>query len=96
MIKLKVQESKKYEKDGEWFKEIIDHYVPYQLAYQEDYEQRLNSYKIVNNDLSGIKEQLEAFCNPLGIETGEIEEQVIPYPELRNKVNILKGEMLVF
>jgi len=93
-IKLKIPESQKFEKEGEWFKEMINHYIPFQLPYHEDYEVMSNSYKVVNNDLSGFRSQLQAFCNPLGVNTGEIEEEVLPYPELRNKVNILKGEML--
>jgi len=94
MINTKISESKKFEKDGQWFKDFMNHYIPFQLPYHEDYEVMLNSYKVVNNDLSGYREQLEAFCNPLGLSVGEIEETVLPYPELRNKVNILKGEML--
>ena len=93
-LKLKLPESEKFENDGEWFKEMINHYIPFQLPYHEDYEVMSNSYKVVNNDLSGFRAELQQFCNPLGINTGEIEEQVLPYPELRNKVNILKGEML--
>ena len=94
MIKTKLPEKKKFENEGEWFKEFMNYYIPFQLPYHEDYEVMLNSYKVVNNDLSGFKEQLQKFCNPLGVSTGEIEEEVLPYPELRNKVNILKGEML--
>jgi len=93
-IKLKIPESEKFEREGEWFKEMINHYIPFQLPYHEDYEVMSNSYKVVNNDLSGFRAELQQFCNPLGVNTGEIEEQVLPYPELRNKVNILKGEML--
>jgi len=94
MIKTKIPESKKFEKEGQWFKDFINHYIPFQLPYHEDYEVMLNSYKVVNNDLSGFRDMLQKFCNPLGVDTGEIEEEVLPYPELRNKVNILKGEML--
>lgn len=93
MIKTKLSEKDKFKEDGKWFKDFIDAYVPFQLPYKEDYETMLNSYKVVNNDLSGFKDQLNAFCNPSGLLPAQ-EHDILAYPELRNKVNILKGEML--
>jgi hypothetical protein len=42
-------------------------------------------------DLEGFKDKLDKFCNPLGENIGEIEEEMVPYPELHNKINVIKS-----
>lgn len=94
LVKLKVSEREKFEKDGEWFKDYLNRIVPFNVPFNEDYQEMLNCYKIINNDLTPFQGRIKEFCDPMGINVGEVNLTVEPYPELRNKVNILKGEML--
>lgn len=94
MINLKLSEKEKYKNDGQWFKDYLDMTVPNMIPDSEDYESMLSSYKIVNNDLTDFKSKLNQFCNPLGEDLGEVDEEIQPYPELHNAVNILKGEVV--
>jgi hypothetical protein len=94
MIKLKVSEKEKYAKEGEWFKEYLNSTVPQLLPDTEDYQAMLIAYKVVNNDLSGFKELLKKFCNPLADDIGVVDEDIQPYPELHNSINVLKGEIV--
>lgn len=94
LMNLRVPESEKYARDGEWFKSYMRYIVPFANGNIEDYENLKLSYEVANNNLEGFKDKLQQFCNPLGEDIGELEEEVVPYPELHNKINILKGEML--
>lgn len=91
---LKVSEKEKYADDCDWFKRYMNYVIPLQTAVVEDYDMMKMSYEVANNNLSGFKDKVRAFCNPLGEDIGQIEEELVPYPELHNKVNALKGEML--
>lgn len=94
MIKLKVSEKEKYKNEGEWFKEYLNQTIPSLLPDTDDYQAMITAYRIVNNDLSDFKVMLNQFCNPLGTDIGEVDEEIQPYPELHNSVNILKGEVV--
>jgi hypothetical protein len=94
MIKLKNSEKQKYADDGQWFKDYLHHTLPTLLPNSDDYESMLMAYKIVNNDLTDFKAMLKNFCNPLGDDIGEVDEDIQPYPELHNSVNVLKGEIV--
>lgn len=94
MIKLKISEKEKYASDGQWFKDYLDETVPINTVETDDYKAMLTSYRVVNSDLSDFKEMLNKFCNPLGEDFGEIDEEIQPYPELHNAINILKGEVI--
>ena len=94
MIKLKVSEQEKYKNEGEWFKEYLDATIPALFPESDEYKSMLTSYKVLNSDLSDFKDMLKKFCNPLGDEIGEVEEEIQPYPELHNAVNVLKGEVV--
>jgi len=94
MIKLKVSEKEKYKNDGQWFKDYLNEIVPAQIPDNDDYTSMLTCYKVINGDLSDFKSMLKTFCQPLGEDIGEVDEEVQPYPELHNSVNILKGEMI--
>lgn len=94
VFSLKVSESKKYAEDGKWFKDYMSYVIPSEVASVEDYDMMLTAYKVANNDLSGFKDKIQQFCNPLGENIGQIEEELVPYPELYNKINELKGELL--
>lgn len=91
---LKVSEKQKYANDNEWFKAFMRYIVPASTLTVPDYDVMKMSYEIANNDLSAYKDKIEAFCNPLGEDIGQINEDLVPYPELHNKVSALKGEML--
>lgn len=91
---LKVSEKEKYAKDGEWFKQYMRYVVSGTLTEVPDYETMKLSYEVANNNLEGYKKQLLQFTNPLGEKIGEVEEEIVPYPELHNKINVLKGELL--
>ena len=91
---LKVSEKEKYANDGEWFKKYMRYIVSGTLTEVPDYDSMKIAYEVANNNLNGFKKKLDAFCSPLGEKIGEVEEEIVPYPELHNKINILKGELL--
>jgi hypothetical protein len=94
MIKLKISEKEKYNEDGQWFKDYLHATIPTLLPNSDDYNAMITAYKVVNNDLTDFKAMLNRFCNPLGEDIGEVDEEIQPYPELHNAVNILKGEVV--
>lgn len=95
MIKLKVSEKEKFKDDGKWFKDYLNESTPLIIPIDNDYQKMLTNYKIVNNDLSDFKEQFKNFCNPLsdGI-LDQIDEEILPYPEIYNSLSIIKGEVI--
>lgn len=94
MFSLKVSEAEKLANDKQWFKDYIDYILPSSSTVIDDYEEMKVLYEVYNNNLDGFRQQLEDFCNPLGENLGNIEEEILPYPKLHTKVNLLKGEML--
>lgn len=91
---LKISEKEKYANDGEWFKKYMRYIVSGTLTEVPDYESMKLSYEVANNNLEGYKDKIQQFCNPLGESIGEVEEELVPYPELHNKINVLKGELI--
>lgn len=94
VFSLKVSEKEKIHNDFEWYKNYMNYVIPSEASVVEDYDLMKTSYEIANNNLAGFKEKIKLFCNPLGEDIGQINEDLVPYPELHNKVNALKGEML--
>lgn len=94
VFSLKVSEKEKTKDDNQWFKNYMNYVIPSESATVEDYDMMLTSYQIANNDLSGFKDKIQEFCNPLGEDIGQINDELVPYPELYNKISALKGEML--
>lgn len=94
MIKLKIPEKEKYKDDGQWFKDYLHETIPSLLPNSDDYQAMITAYKVVNNDLTDFKGMMSRFCNPLGDDIGEVDEEIQPYPELHNSVNVLKGEIV--
>ena len=94
MIKLKISEKEKYKDDGQWFKDYLHMTIPTLLPDSDDYQSMITAYKVVNHDLTNFKDLINRFCNPLGEDIGEVDEEIQPYPELHNAVNILKGEVI--
>lgn len=94
MFSLRVSEKEKYANDCQWFKDYVEYILPVNTAVVDDYDNMKVLYEVYNNNLDGFRNQLEDFCNPLGENLGNIEEELLPYPKLHTKVNLLKGEML--
>lgn len=91
---LKVSEQEKYEDDHAWFKNYVNYIVPSTATLIEDYKELKTNYELLNNNLSAFENELRAFCNPLGEDVGQLEEKIIPFEKLNNKVNVLLGELL--
>lgn len=94
MIKRKISEKEKYSNNGQWFKDMINHFCPYSMQLTDDFDTMKVAYEVVNNDLTSFKERLKQFCNPLGDGIEVADYEIEPFPELHNSVNILKGEMI--
>jgi hypothetical protein len=91
---LKVSEDVKYENDNQWFKDYVDYVAPATSSSIEDYKELKTNYEVLNNNLEAFEKELHAFCNPMGESIGQIEEKIIPFEKLNNKVNVLLGELL--
>lgn len=94
VFNLKIPESKKYENEGQWFKDYAEFVMPSYTTVIDDYRELKLAYDVYNDNLEGYKEVLDKFCNPLGENAGQIGEEIIPYPKLHNKINVLKGELI--
>ena len=89
VIKLKVSDKAKTE---EWYKEIGNYYIPpMQNISVEDYDEMKKIYELMNNDLSSYTNELKKFCNPL---EDELEDELLPYNKLKNKEEVLLGDLL--
>lgn len=97
IFRLKISEKQKYARDGEWFKQYTDYLIPYETTVVDDYETMKLSYDLLNNNLLGFKRDLDKFCNPFGEEEQLSlyqQEEILPYNQIHNKVNIQAGELL--
>ena len=97
IFKLKVPESTKYEKDGQWFKDYVDYLIPYDTTVVSEYSELKMAYDILNNNLDEFREEIEKYRSPLGEEllSGDINrEQILPFNKIPDKANIYTGELL--
>lgn len=94
LINLKASEKEKFKDDGEWFKKYMKYIIPFGGHHVPDYEKMSAAYKAVNMDLSSFKKQMDLFCNPLGDLADTIQDEITPYPELKKKISVLKGEAI--
>lgn len=94
IFNLKVSESEKYKNDYQWFKDYANWIVPAYSSVIDNYKEMKLAYDIYNDNLDGFKAELDKFCNKLGENVGQVEEEIRPYPKLHNIVNVLKGELL--
>ena len=86
-------EKDKYANDCELAKKIMDEIIPTftrSKDWVEEYNNDLSSYKLYNNDIS--QEDFEQICNPLGIDVGQYDEEVLPYNKTYTKIDVLLGE----
>lgn len=56
------------------------------------YVEMEKNYKLFNNILN--QKDFEAECNPMGIEVGQLEDEIKPYNKIPNKIQVLLGEEL--
>jgi hypothetical protein len=94
VFSLKVSEAEKYANDKQWFKDYMEYIIPNGSTQIEGVKEMKLAYEIYNDNLEGYKEELNRFCNRMGENIGQLEEEVIAYPLLYHKVNVLKGENL--
>jgi len=95
MIKLKVSEAKKFANDKQWFKDYMAYICPMGQHNVADYETMKAAYEITNMNLSSLNMKMRLFCNPLGDLLADVEaDQIDPLPDLKIKVDVLKGEAL--
>lgn len=90
-LRLKVSESAK---DKEWYQYQADRIIPSaQFSNITGIDEMRKMYKLLNNDLSGFEEELKPYCSDLS-DYGAVEEELIAYNPLPNKLEQLKGQML--
>lgn len=94
VFNLKVSEDEKYANDKQWFIDYAEYVIPAYSTIVDNYEEMKLAYEIYNDNLDGFKQQLDKFCNQLGENFGQVDEEIVAYPILHNKVNVLKGERL--
>jgi len=81
-------------KDTEWYASIRDYYMPAYSREESDFYQRYKKlYEFFNNDLSSYMDELQRMCNSL-IDLGAAEELILSYNKLRNKFEVLAGDLL--
>lgn len=81
-------------KDLTWYKNYVNHIVPHFSTTISDYKELKRNYEIYNDDLSSFKDMFKEFCDPLGENLANIDDEIQPFPVIHNKVNVLKGEYL--
>jgi hypothetical protein len=90
-FKYKVSEKEKYADNKKLAKEIMDELIPhFSNHYIDRYDELLSNYRLYNNDIS--QELFEKVCNPLGIDIGQYDEEVLPYNKTYQKIDVLLGE----
>lgn len=91
--KYRCPEKDKYTNDMEIAKKVMNEIIPSFVKSKdwiEEYNNDLSSYKLYNNDISS--EDFERVCNPLGIDIGQYDEEVLPYNKTYIKIDVLLGE----
>lgn len=92
VFSLKVPES---QKTKDWYIKYMEEVVPASSHILSEAEKLQEMYDIYNGDLTSLKEQTKSFADPLGEdEFSYLEEDLLAYPKLHGKVNVLKGEQL--
>lgn len=92
---LRVSDKEKYEKDSQWFKQCMNWIKPYgnMGGFQmKDFPAKLSNYRLLNSDIRW--EDIEDFCNPLGLTKELYEENMLPFNIIPKIVNELLGEEL--
>lgn len=81
-------------KNKEWFKKVANYYMPaYSKVTIEDYDEMKKLYEFMNNDLSNFQDEINAICNDIYTQDAAVEE-LIPYNKVKNKIDVLIGDLL--
>jgi len=81
-------------KDKKWYEKVRDSVESFTKGSNTNmYKNYKKYYELLNNDISQFKEDIKQFCNPLE-EFGAIEDELVPYNKLKNKLEVLNGEFL--
>jgi len=91
--KYRCPEKDKYADDCKLAKDLVNEIIPSFTRSKDwinEYNNDLASYKLYNNDIS--QEDFEQVCNPLGIDIGQYDEEVLPYNKTYTKIDVLLGE----
>lgn len=90
-FKYHLSEKEKYANDMELAKEFMDDIIPhFSHNWIRDYDNLLANYRLYNNDIT--REDFDRVCNPLGIDIGQYDEEVLPYNKTYQKIDVLLGE----
>ncbi|RTL05502.1 hypothetical protein EKK58_07575 [Candidatus Dependentiae bacterium] len=87
--------SQKLKNGRQWGKDIIDYITKFHAfvpSMSTSYVEMERNYKLFNNIIN--QKDFEAECNPLGIEVGQMEDEIKPYNKIPNKIQVLLGEEL--
>lgn len=87
---------KESEKTEERAKKLMDEYSPSYMAMSrhaiEEYNKDVSNYRLYNNLIT--QEEFEPYCNPLGIDVGQINKEIKPYNKTYQNIDVLLGEEL--
>jgi len=85
---------RKKTKDKEWYKDVANYYMPaYSKVTIEDYNEMKRLYEFMNNDLSNFQKEIDNICNDIYTQDAAVEE-LIPYNKVKNKIDVLVGDLL--
>jgi hypothetical protein len=84
-----------------WAKEVIDtlstNYITHITpsvgdmdSVHTDFNRKLSNYQLYNNKLN--QEDFERECNPLGLDIGQLKDEIQPYNKIPSKIQTLLGE----
>lgn len=93
--KQRINYKEKIADDKAWAKKVIDLLLMSDTAdgfisEEGRYNKMLSNYQLYNNIIN--QTEFERDCNPLGIEVGQLKDEIKPYNKTPNKINALLGE----
>ena len=80
-------------KTKKWYQDIYEMYASSSFVRRPDFDKKLGLYKFFNNDLSYYEEELNRICNGV-IDTKAVTRRLQSYNKIRNKFDVLQGELL--
>jgi hypothetical protein len=82
-------------KDKKWFEEIDQMYLKSisNFSQRRDFDEKLKLYAFFNNDLSYHTDILNKICND-ALTQAAAEEELLAYNKIKNKYEVLHGELL--
>ena len=88
----------KISNNNEWGKNIVNsivtqnHTLYNQYSPTSDYDRMVSNYKLYNNQID--QSDFENTLNPMGIQAGQVQDNVKPYNKAYNKIQVLLGDEL--